>query len=459
MRKKHRVRPLLAAALLLALIGTAWAAGTPEEPAETPPGYTYELCCTSDGTPAEGEAAGIITLELYVVKDRETDPDLISGSFALGYPARLGAPSFTEMAANNITLRPMVPAERYDYNGSTLIRGTGYAAFYWECQTEGSWVTEDGVSSLYLAQFRFSGVTALPGASDVGQKSFLDMKESVPKERGAAEASTDDAQDPYNLTVWNPVTSLYQGYYLPLDAEDTEEGSLIRQTDVGFRFTPPESWPKGGLAVTSYDPKKPLSAALYDKDKNLVADVFTIPAWGEAQSDGGVPVDSDRLYSATEGRANTGIGRYTALVEVGQCWLAGEDGTNTPVTLTAGEEYTLLLSKPGHLSASVTVTAQSEGLSDAESWPEGGVYLPCGDVAPNPMGGYGDGAIKLADRSVLLAYLDRQIKSYVPGTAADLDAETGAPVNQGAWLADLDGDGSVTLADLNILMAAENYNQ
>ncbi len=430
MRKKRItwLAVLLAAALVLGL--------TPSMAAESEraPGYTYQLVCGSDGS------GGTIALDLYVRPDAEDDPVLAGGSFGLRCPPWLGT-EYTFTPA--VTLHPLVPAQRWGSDGP--VTGSGYHAFAWESGPE-TW----GGDGLLLGRYEFKlpvdGV--YPFKDDIGQKNFLETDESEPVERGG-----DRAGDPYNRTVYNPDTGLYQGYYPSREAEQAGEG-LLTQTDIGFVFTPPALWPAGGLLVTSYAPKKPISLALYDGTGALVADTFGVPVWGESTDGVGRPVDGARLYADPQSPADagTGTGRYVAVIDLSQCWLGDQ-----PAAIKASQPYTLVISKPGHLPVTLSLLTHSAGLSDAVGLPDS-VYLPCGDIAPNGEGGFGDGAVKLNDRAVLVSYLNGLCPDYVPEKAADVDG-AGQPLNEGAWLADLDGDGSVTLADLNILMAGENNNQ
>ncbi len=410
---------LLLALLLAVACSALWAAG------DRPPSYAYELVCTDDGTTT---GSGVITLELYLRPGDPKDPMLMGGSFGLRFPEWMGTCcSFTPGEA--VALRPLVPEERRPGGGEVL--EDGCHGFAWT-RAEDSWDVSWPEGGVLVGTYTFADLPEgrLPHRSGVGLMDFLDMDAAIPAEWGEGASAADD---PYNRSVRNPETGLYQGYYLPDGPHDTEENSRVEQVDIDFRFEAPTTWP-GALTVASYDPKKPMTALVLDRAGEQVA-VLSCPRW-EGK-------DSDALRAVLPARADSGVGRYEALIEL-NCAVEPE------------QTYTLVISKPGHLPVRLELTARSGSLSDADGLPDS-VYLPCGDIAPSGGGGYGDEAIKLNDRAVLLGYLDGLAADYVPEKAADV--VDGVPVNEGAWLADLNGDGSVTLADLDILMAGENFNQ
>lgn len=157
------------------------------------------------------------------------------------------------------------------------------------------------------------------------------------------------------------------------------------------------------VKVSSYDPKKPVTAVLESQDKTL----------------------SFAAISVT----GAGVGACVQTVTL--------EGIHPNTT------YDLTLSKAGHTSLSIKgIVLESSDLTITSAGAVSVLKLFCGDFS-------GDGAVRLEDRAMLL-----QSKYYGRSTGdfSDADADMAA-------MLDIDGDGAVKFSDLAILMSAENYGK
>lgn len=455
MKKIPRSRRLFALLLALVLVVGSPAAALPapsEEAASD--GFRYEYVLLSRGTDTDGSKDGQAVLDLYVVVKTTGEtvdpaspagPLLDAGAFGLRFP-EWASVSFA--ASSAIAIQPMVPEARY--SGGGIIAQNTYHCFAW------TGVMKPGASGTITQSWAFSGNLGgyalnlgsytlslpelqageykLPARSEVGQMSWLDTAEAVAKELGESAADPNDA---LNLTLWNPETSLYQGYYAANGAA-TAEDALLVQTDIGFVFNPPKSWPSL-LRILSYDPKKTVTVTVSGEGKTFTCDA---PSWSADKQ------DTAEIYAAEGAVQNSGVGLYYTAVKLDN------------FSLVAGKTYTMTIAKEGHLSAEITLTATSSALSAATGYPKDGtVRLPAGDMNPTQQDGktsFGDGRIDMADRAAIMRFLGGAVSS-------DPTLERGEDATQDntklMYYADIDGDGRVTLADLAILMSPENYGQ
>lgn len=414
--------------------------------ADQEPSYYYMLYCTN-----AGEEDGILELQLHVFDHGTGLPNLDGGSFGLRFPARLESAFNGFMpATSNIDVTPMIPKERAVVSGEEII-SESYHAFSWTNKTQYRFTTKEPAGIRMLLgtyQFELEPEDTLPAKSSIGQLDWLKAVEANPTEMPGQKPE----DNPFNRDIWNPQTKNYQGYYQVSDRGDPEDLTL-KQTDISFKWEPPSSWPNA-FTILSYDPKKQMTAELYEV-KNAsgsavnrkVGDTVYLDRWTSAESE-----KEGKITAATLNNKGSGIGPYFQALNLEDFGTKSGESL-TPAALNPGSTYRLLLQKPGHLSVSVgPLLATSEKLSEAENLPESEVYLPCGDINPvDTEAGtvFGDGAIKLLDRAFLLAFLN--------GETAVQDPEL-TDRSTASYLADLDGDGAVTLKDLSILMSPENFN-
>lgn len=415
---------------------------------EIPYCYTYVLLSR---TAPQGSAL----LDLYVTVTRTdegpADPDhpagplLDAGAFGLRFPDWLkGRVTFAPDA--KISLYDIVPEERLSSPGMdpSNLYGDSYHAFNWAERMEDSplgtisksweYRPELNAYSLCLGRYTISlppvedaaeGASPewrLPYNTDVGLLDWLTIPEAVAKEVWDTVAQGNDA---LNRTIWNPDTKLYQGYYAD-PAADPDVGAPPVQTDIGFRFKAPETWPSGNAMLTlqSYDPKKPVTIELHKWDDtgkyNEAAD-YTLAIAGEPSGSG--------LCRQTIGFADAQFTYVKANSQV--------QGSNLP-----NGKYMLVLRKTSHVSANligVTISRDGGELSLFPQLDGKSLTLPCGDVNQ-------DGMIRQFDRA-LLTVPGRYGKTIGIG-------ETGI-----AYRCDLNGDRRVDQKDLAILTAPANYGK
>ena len=237
-------------------------------------------CCYNYVLISRPAVQGTIVLELYVAVERAddgpADPDhpagplLDAGAFGLCFPEWL-KDQVVFTPDEKISLHPIVPEERLSLPGmdASNLYGDYYHAFNWTERMDGSplgtihkaWMYQTELNGYGLSLGRYTislpveeGTPRLPNKTDISQLDWLTIPEAIAKEVGDTVA---DGSDLLNRTLWNPETKLYQGYYADPDA-DPDIGAPPVQTDIGFRFEPPEEWPSEGSTMTlrSYDPKK-----------------------------------------------------------------------------------------------------------------------------------------------------------------------------------------------------------
>ncbi len=431
--KKQLAFVFLAAFVLVGVMAHPAAAADEEESGNFH--YTYVLLPTESGA-----ADGVAKLELYAAVSRiagNENPDVPAGPLLDAGAFGLRFPKWVKVefeAGADVTLQRVVSTDRYSFgpNSQEIIKDN-YHAFAWTGamragssgtisknwafnQNVGCYCLKLGTYTLSFSQ-NSSGGYDLPSRSDVGLLDWLKADEAIAKELNETEANGSDA---LNATIWNPETGCYQGYYAESGAATAEEALLV-QTDIGFRFIRPASWP-GGFTMLSYDPKKPTAAKLYASDGKTLVATLAVPVWSE---------DDGRVFAATAANSG-GVGAYFTGIDLDKPTL--ESGQS----IQAGQTYYLVVTKPGHLPQTLKLKATSSVLGEAEGFPasDGWLYLPAGDVN-------GDGRIDMADRAALLGVLG--VSWQTAGTTA--------------YYADIDGDGRVTMADLSILMSPMNYTK
>jgi hypothetical protein len=156
----------------------------------------------------------------------------------------------------------------------------------------------------------------------------------------------------------------------------------------------------GKILVRSYDPKKPITATLYEAGTTIAVDVFTLDAAASGAGQQILPFAFENIL----------------------------DG-----------DYDLVVSKPGHVSFKITgIKVDGEDIDlTAHSNPEiRTIVLPAGNLT-------GDSWVNSSDLSDLIA-----------GLNYDKTTENAANKN-----ADVNGDGYVNSSDLSIVIAAENYGK
>lgn len=436
--KLKRTVPFILALVLLLCLGPQTFAED-----EIPYGYTYVLL----SRPAP---QGSVLLDLYVAvlrtdegpanPDHPAGPLLDAGAFGLRFPDWL-KDRVTFAPDAKISMYDIVPVERLSSPGMdpSSLFGDSYHAFNWAERMEDSplgtinksweYRAELSAYSLCLGRYTISlppvegaaeGAATewrLPYNTDVGLLDWLTIPEAVASEVWDTVAEGNDA---LNRTIWNPETKLYQGYYADPNA-DPNLGAPPVQTDIGFRFTPPAEWPSGNarMILRSYDPRKPITLALYQWDDtagkyNPTAD-YTLEIAGEL--------------------SGSGLCRQT--ISFADAQFTYKTGSQVQGSKLQSGTYKLVLGKPSHVSATLTgVTISRDGgeLSLFPQLDDKCLTLPCGDVT-------GDGHIQLKDYASLIR----------PGRYAA--AATGVNVY------DLNGDLRVDQRDLAILTAPANYGK
>lgn len=464
--KKRFVSILLVFCMLIGLTAVFNAQAQAEDPVR----YVYLLKSTG----GDGSTDGILTLDLFITiqggMENDTTvpgPLLDAGAFGLKIPDWAESASFALATAGTrdaVTIVPMVPEARYNVsgyqNGGQLIQQNSYMAFAWRNVSDADgayqnwtwlsaghsiqhWGLKLGTFTITLPQLE-PGKYRCPGAGDVGQLDWMRAQEAIPLEVDPA-ATVSDPTDKLNKTIWNPETGLYQGYYNDDDPALPPEQAIERQTDIGFSFTPPDSWIRY-LSVISYAPVKGdnVTWEIYD-GTTLAGESKVDPiAWDPAVKDTAI------LRAVNAKYKDTGMGAYHTPMVLGT-----ESEINYHQAIRPGQTYTLKVSKPGHLTVAIPVTITTQNcLADAilpTEADDGEIYLPVGDINPvrtnseeesTPKFTYGDGVIDNLDRAALLSVMG----SKRVDNQRDL-----------VYYADLDGDGFVTMEDLSILMSPQNY--
>lgn len=438
MKKHHKFLALLLSAALLtsvtfALTGSASA---------TDKQYWYGLYVT-DYTPVDGGDTYTLTMNLYTYRSNNVK-DIVSASFGLQFPTSLdvkftpsdnvelltpdpsGTPTSISAPGKSFFIWSLSPGKTGNAPANE-ISGKTVSVFNEERQTQ----TVPAGVRLHIGTFT-AEISEFPARSSVGVLNWY----ATDLSKNPAYTTADPSGATMNDEIWNDSDgdgiSAWQGFHQAGEADPT-----MVQTDVPLIFNAPEYWPNA-FTVLSYDPKKPISVSLSDGESNAVTEaLFTVPQW-EA---GVTTADSGALYAVGEANKDSGRGAYYAAVDMG-----------SGVTLENGKTYTLTISKPGHLPVSLSLTGTGGDITEAQGFPAGGesVYLPAGDIDPALDGGntrFGNGRIDMADRAALMSFM-----VHTPAVPA-----SGDPSYQAAWLADIDGDGRVTQADLSILMSQLNY--
>lgn len=199
-----------------------------------------------------------------------------------------------------------------------------------------------------------------------------------------------------NDEIWRSVTDNpdTDGFYQGCDMADKQNPKWV---DIGFSFDSGYNLPdREGAAVSgtvqSYNPNNPVAVTLYAKDTGNAESTFEQKDYTKIYSDGRV--------------------------------ICGYEFTSVP-----DGEYTLKIQKDAHLTYSCDVSVKN-----GEDAGKDKITLYCGDITA-------DEKIKQNDRIILLRYLNQQ-----SGNNGDTTA----------MRSDLDGDGRVTLHDLNILKSYYN---
>lgn len=431
MNLKKRIAAVLSACTVL--MGMPWisAAAAEETPTANAPPYYYQIVVPAG---KDGKADGKVELELYVrptEKPGEEVPRVLdAGTFGLRFPKWVGQISDFTFAADSadVVLQPTVGGQTQ----GQAITASQYLVFTWSKEpklTDWQMKSELG-RKLYLGTIRFT----LPNASGSGyqypSKTSIGVFNWLKADEAAASNFGSQAQaDQYNETIWK--NGCYQGY------AGTDDDGLIQQRDIGFRFTPPAAWPNA-FSVLSYDPKKQLTVSIFaypDGEKAEKAlTTIEAPIWNAN--------DTGEVFGIGSNNAGTGIGIYANAVNLDE------------TKVDANTSYLLVIEKPGHLSRSYVLTTGSDAsLTTAAGMPgeDEEIYLPCGDINPTQENAFGDGRIDLADRAALMAHLG--LANWASGGGAQVSQADSQK------LADLDGDGKVTVADLSILMSPINFLQ
>lgn len=437
MKKRHKFLALLMAAALLAataglLSGSASAAD---------PQYWYGLYVTDYKAVESKEGVVTLTMELYAYNTNDVK-GAVSGCFGLRFPTLLDVKFQPGETVELLTPEPGAPPTRIEAAGQDFfiwnlkpgnsgstpsgeIPGKTVTVFGNDRQTQGV----PGGIRLHIGTYT-AEIAEFPAQSSIG---VLDWYATGLSKDPAYTAQSGASGSIMNDEIWNDSDGdgsfSYQCYHMVSDTDPT-----MVQTDCALKFTAPDYWPNA-FTVLSYDPKKPISVSLAEENGNAVENTgFTVPKW----KTGVTTADSGSLYAVGEANKNTGTGAYYAAVEM----------TSGPV-LENGKAYKLTISKPGHLTVSLSLTGAGGDITQAEGFPKEAVYLPAGDIDPvgSTEASFGNGRIDMADRAALMRFM-----SYRPAVPAA--GETG---HEAAWLADIDGDGRVTQADLSILMSPVNY--
>ena len=216
-----------------------------------------------------------------------------------------------------------------------------------------------------------------------------------PTDEPSSEPLENTASDETNETVEPGKTETVDGYYQGWDMWDEDNLQFI---DIGFIFNSGYNLPdKDGRAIVgfvhSYHPHNPVTFTLYPKGSTDSAAQLVQPTYTTVKPNGKVTC-----------------------------------GYSLDVNLPG--EYTLEVKKDVHLTYTVDVTVP-DGTEDV-SLDE--ITLFCGDIS-------GDEKIKQNDRTTLLKYLNMQTYD---GTS------------EAALRSDLNGDGKVTIHDLNIFKTYYN---
>ena len=439
-------------ALLLAfatVVGANIVAAAADETEPAKPGYQYVLLYdktnSTDWKPEETDKK--VVLELYVINSSVNDPHLDGGSFGLRFPVRFSAEF--KVDAGNVDTMP------YGTSGGDA-KAAGYYAFSWTKKPGADYAfTSTGEPKgvrMHIGTYTFGVGDKVPSKSSVGLLNWYNIAEAIPNV-SPENPTQDPALDPFNHDIWYDTDGdgvlEYQGFYL--DSALTGNPNLtpgdmnLIRTDIKFKWEPPEYWPNAAT-ILSHDPKKLAVATLYDSEGTAVQSV-ELAIWQGSDTDG--------TYAAFGGKA-PGTGLYYQALDL-----------NLFTGLKAGTTYELVVCKPGHLAVKIpNLVAVSSQLGDAENLPEEEIYLPCGDIAPvrgasNEIIGFGNGAIKMDDRSMMLGFLNGAVEAVTPLKpivgSDDIDAIK-TPTNQ-AYYADINGDGVITLEDLSIFMSPMNYNR
>ncbi len=212
-----------------------------------------------------------------------------------------------------------------------------------------------------------------------------------------------------------PNEGYYQGFYAEERTDtDTEGHQYAVDLTAGWQ----------GFTIGAYAPEKPATLMFYQ------------------YSDEGTPA----LYAVAETTFGSGVGYFRGRVDFSALALRTPD-TGQAVSLVSGI-YDIVILKPSHVKCEV-IGVEFDGINHIFPELQGlHVEIPCGDLVTKPNAEQlnllrGDNVITLQDRSVLQACMN--------GGLSKADWEYG--------YADLNGDGVVSLADLDILMSEENYNK
>lgn len=236
------------------------------------------------------------------------------------------------------------------------------------------------------------------GTTEAGDITLLPWTETEDGGRMLADGQRELMAGTWRIDGSDPERGYYQGYYTVPDPESGQPG--IRSVDIDAGWL--------GFTIGAYAPGKGAELRI------------------EQLADNGSGYEPVRTDTITFSPQSPGYFRDQVRFST-----AGFEGT-----------YRLTLLKPAHVPLVLEGLVFQNGFCQNLDLPLY-VELPCGDIVENNSTGEGrgDGFVTLADRTELYYWLGYE--------AGDKD---------GAWYADLNGDGVVSQADLDIIMLAENYN-
>lgn len=416
--------------------------------------HNYVLHCVENAQTVGGIAAdGTMQIELYMLNGQGTTPNVVGGSFGLSFPKWLGGDKGENVefvpVDTNIEITPLVAIDK---QSPDTIKKDNYYAF--------SWTTKDGADyknhettnvkgiTMLMGTFEFKNVQKTPSKTTISQLNWLVTDEAKPAPGDPSNPQGDPALDPFNARIYSAATKSYQVFFLPRDAgTQNPEDATLTQSDGNFLFTPPLSW-KSALTIYSYDPKKQTTVEITDMAGNVLGRI--VPAlWNAA--------DTTDLWSGAQSNKNTGAGAYFQSVNLDDA-LKVTNGITTAQKLvaTANTDYKLVVAKRGSMKLEFAMHTTSNLFgeatfkyksTDAENIDLQTIALPCGDIDNM---GRGNGRTSVFDANVLLGLLNGSARATF---------EIAAGETQPSHYADLNGDGKISVADLNILLSAQNFNK